>query len=116
MPMRPPLTPIAPVRDIPGAVRAALEAPIGYPPLRRALTPDDHVTIVVDERLPHLNELLVPLLEHIAEIQVAFSAITLLFPRPARKDDSLAELPEPFQDVQRRIHAPADRKELRYLA
>ena len=41
------------------AVRAALESPHGYPPLRRALTPGDRVTVVVDEQLPQLARLLV---------------------------------------------------------
>ena len=36
------------------AVRAALETPTGFPALRRALTPDDHIAIVVDEHLPCL--------------------------------------------------------------
>src|SRR5205085_12044732 len=49
------------------AVRQALEAPLGFPALRRALTPDDHVVIVVDEHLSRLPELLTPLLEHVAQ-------------------------------------------------
>src|SRR5262249_34017183 len=62
--------PIHPLPDLGAAVRAAVETPIGFPPLRRALTPDDHVTILVDESSPRLVELLVPILEHIAEAHV----------------------------------------------
>src|SRR5439155_18524014 len=71
--------PMAPaLADPQEAVRAALENPIGFPALRRALTPDDHVAIVVDEELPRLAELLTPILEHITGAGVALPAITLV--------------------------------------
>src|SRR5262249_42044403 len=41
-----------PLPDPPAAVRHALENPIEFPALRRALIPDDHVVVVVDEELP----------------------------------------------------------------
>src|SRR5262245_16181710 len=66
------------VSDPASAVREALEHPQGFPPLRQALTPDDHVTIFIDENLPHLRDLLVPLLEHVRSAGVAASAVTLL--------------------------------------
>src|SRR5262245_31126879 len=62
--------PAAPLADLSAAVRAALEEPFGFPPLRRALTPDDHVTVVVDEELAHIPELLVPILEHLVEARI----------------------------------------------
>jgi nickel-dependent lactate racemase len=111
-----PPVPIAPIEDIAGAVRAALESPADYPALRRALTPDDHVTIVVDESLPHLIKLLVPLLEHIHEAGVSPAAITLLCPSSDFRQEWLEDLPELFQEVRCQVHAPGDRKQLRYLA
>src|SRR5437868_14628741 len=57
----------APAPDPAATVRTALETPHGFPSLRRALTPDDHVTIVVDESLPQLVRLLTPLLEYLLE-------------------------------------------------
>src|SRR6516162_9122096 len=95
----PPRVPIAPVADIGESMRTALEVPADYPPLRRAFTPDDQVTIVVDERLPHLVELLVPLLEHITQAGVATSAVTLLCPRSESRQEWLEDLPDSFQDV-----------------
>jgi nickel-dependent lactate racemase len=121
--VQPPRAPLEPVPDIGAAVRAALETPIGFPALRRALTPDDHVTIVVDEQLPRLAELLVPILEHVKQAQVAPSAITLLLPVAEVADTSatgrrdwLNALPEPLRGVQCRVHAPGNRKQLSYLA
>src|SRR5436189_5775974 len=64
--------------DPEAAIAEALEKPHGFPALRRALTPDDHVTIVVDERLPHLARLIVPVLEHLYQAQVRAEAVTIL--------------------------------------
>jgi nickel-dependent lactate racemase len=98
------------------AVRAALESPHGYPPLRRALTPGDRVTVVVDEQLPQLPRLLVPLLEHVVAAGVAPEALTLLCPPSASRQPWLDELPEALEEVQLEVHDPADRKRLSYLA
>ncbi len=98
------------------AVRDALESPIRYPALRRALTPDDHVAVVVDEHLPRVGELVTAVLEHIAEAGVAPAAITLLCPPTSSKQPWLEELPDAFQDVRLEVHAPGDRNRLAYLA
>jgi nickel-dependent lactate racemase len=102
--------------DRPAAVRAALEAPHGWVALRRALTPDDHVTVVVDEELPHLAELLVPVLEHVTAAGVIPDAVTLLCAPPATSQAWLDELPEEFQDVRVEVHDPTERRKLSYLA
>src|SRR4051794_38027632 len=59
--------PSAPLADPAAAIRFALEAPYHFPSLRRALTPDDHVALIVDEHLPTLAQLLTPILAHIVE-------------------------------------------------
>jgi nickel-dependent lactate racemase len=105
----------SPLPDPAEAVRAALEKPHGFPPLRRALTPDDHITIVVDESLPQLVGLLTPLLEHILEAKVAAEAITLTCP-PGSTQAWVDDLPEAFQEVKLEVHVPADRRHLAYLA
>lgn len=98
------------------AVRDALEEPLRYPALRRALTPDDHVTIVVDEHLPRLAELLTAVLEHVVAAGVDPAAITLLCPPTTSKQPWLEDLPEAFEDVHLETHDRADRKRLAYLA
>jgi nickel-dependent lactate racemase len=98
------------------AVRAALESPHGYPPLRRALTPGDRVTVVVDEQLPQLPRLLVPLLEHVVSAGVTPEALTLLCPPSPSRQPWLDELPDELEEVQLEVHDPADRKRLSYLA
>jgi nickel-dependent lactate racemase len=108
--------PAPPVADLAGAVRRALEEPYRFPPLRRALTPDDHVAVAVDESLPRLPELLVPLLEHVRSAGVSAEAITLICLPPSTGQSWALELPDEFQDIHVEVHQPADRRQLSYLA
>ncbi len=109
--------PIAPdLADPVQAMRDALEHPLDYPPLRLALTPDDHVAVVVDEGIPQLGRLLTPLLEEIVKAHVKPEAITLVCSPPSSEQAWLDELPDEFQDVQVEIHQRGERKKLAYLA
>jgi nickel-dependent lactate racemase len=105
-----------PLTDPAAAVRAALETPHDYPALRLALTPDDHVAIVLDEQLPRLVELLVPVLEHVRAAGVAAEAMTLLCPSSSSRQTWIDDLPDDFQDVRVEIAAPDDHSRLAYLA
>lgn len=105
-----------PVADPAAAVASALEQPARFPPLRRALTPDDHVAIVIDERLPHLSGMLLPVLDHLAGAHVAPEAITLLCPPSTCEHRWTEDLPAAFRSVRVERHNPADRKRLSYLA
>jgi nickel-dependent lactate racemase len=102
--------------DPAAAVRDALEKPLDFPPLRRALTPDDHVAVAVDEHLPQLPRLLVPILEHVRAAGIAPEAITLLCVPPSSGQPWLEDLPDEFQDVRVEVHQPQDRRKLSYLA
>jgi nickel-dependent lactate racemase len=105
-----------PLTDPPAAVAAALETPLGFPALRRALIPDDHVVVVVDERLPSVGTLLMPVLEHIRQANVPPQAITLLCPPRSLKQPWLDDLSDAFQDTRLEVHDPSERKHLSYLA
>lgn len=98
------------------AVREALENPIGFPALRRALTPDDHVVVAVDENLPQLSALLVPVIEHIESAGLPPEAITVVCPPSESGSDwheLLGDLPP---GIAVELHDPADRVKLSYLA
>jgi len=109
----------ATVEDVRAAVRQALEAPVDFPPLYRALTPDDRLAIVVNEYFRRLPDLLIPLLEHVQQAGVSLERITLLCPPripgvappPWRE-----ELPPAFAQVRVEEHDPGDRARLAYLA
>ncbi len=105
-----------PLGHLSEAVQRSLENPLKYPALRLALTPDDQVAIAVDERLPRLPELLVPILEHVCSAGVLPEAITLVCLPPSTGQAWLEQLPDEFQDVHVEVHQPSDRRKLSYLA
>ncbi|HLN28366.1 MAG TPA: lactate racemase domain-containing protein [Gemmataceae bacterium] len=107
---------LAPIADPVSAVRDALETPLGFPALRRALTPDDHVSVVLDERLPRVGALLVSVLEHIASAGVSAESITILCPVSSPIPEWRNLIPEPFRAVHVEVHDPSDRRQLSYLA
>jgi nickel-dependent lactate racemase len=106
----------ADLSDPAGAVRTALEEPFNFPALRRALTPDDRVTVIVDENLPHLADVLIPVLEHITKAGITPENITLLSAPTSSSQPWIDELPEAFEEVHVEVHDPSDRKRLSYLA
>src|SRR5208282_733451 len=81
-----------------------------------ALTPDDHVAIVVDEHLPRLPELLTALLEYLGRNRIAPEAITLVCAPASSRQAWLDRLPEAFEDTRVEVHDPDDRRALSYLA
>ncbi len=105
-----------PLSDPVAAVRDALETPHDWPALRRALTPDDHVAIIVDEQLPRLAELIVPILQHLVDAHVSPDAITLLCAPSASGQPWIDNLPDEYADVHVEVHDPHDRRKLSYLA
>jgi len=109
-----PLVP-PPLADPVPAIRDALETPFHFPALRRALTPGDHLTVVVDELLPHVGLLLTPVLEHIVQAGVTPEQVTLLCPPSSSRQPWLEELPDELGDVRLEVHEPTDRKRLAYL-
>ena len=104
-----------PVDDPSAAVREALESPVHYPALRRALTPGDHVAVLLDEGLPDVASLLVPLLDHVASAGVESGAVTVVCPTTTSQD-WVEQLPDRHEDVHVEVHDPKDRRRLSYLA
>ena len=105
-----------PLPDPAAAVRAALETPTGFPALRRALTPDDHMAIVLDRHLSLLPELVTPILKHVLDAHVALEAITLVCPPTQLSQKWVQLLPQELQKVHVEVHDPTDRRRLSYLA
>ncbi len=97
-------------------LRAALDRPIGLDvPVRRALVPDDHAVIVVDESLPHVGELVAEIIAHITAGDVQPAAVTLLVPPPSGNQEWVEDLPDEFGDVHVEVHDPTDVKKVAYL-
>src|SRR5713101_2991738 len=102
-----------PVADVAGAIQDALEAPLGFPALRKALTPDDHVVIVADDHLPRREEMLSAIVEYLIQARIQPAAIAILYSlTPTDGVDGVPNHPE----IQVEIHDPGNRKKLSYLA
>src|SRR5260370_14717768 len=102
-----------PLIDIAQAVYACLETPHGFPALRKAITPDDHLVIVADNRLRHLEERLTTIVEYLIHAGTLRTAMTILYSSPASSESgSLPSHPE----VRVEYHDPSHRKKLSYLA
>lgn len=97
-------------------LRRVLETPTRFPALRSALTPDDHVAIVIDETLTPSPLLLPPILGHLELAKVTRSTVTLLFATQQSKDRWLTEPGVEIEGVKTEVHEPGDRKRLSYLA
>lgn len=106
-----PSVPTAGPREL---VRAALERPHGFEPLRRALTPDDRVTVVLDPELPDAAELLAGVLDHLGTAGIGPAAVTVVTP-PGGRSDWVEALPDEYADVTAETHDPADPRKLAYL-
>ncbi len=106
----------APLADPAAAVREVLETPWHYPALRRALTPEDRIALLVDEELPGLVDLLVPVLDHVLSAGVSAGAITLVCPPGQSTQGWVEDLPERHEDIHVEVHDPRDRRHLSYLA
>ncbi|MEJ5276301.1 MAG: lactate racemase domain-containing protein [Thermogemmata sp.] len=96
-------------------IRAALEQPRRFVPLRQAVTPGDRIAIVLDPDLPAIGELLEEVIRHLHSAGIASEAITILTP-PQASTHWQTDLPECCRLVQREQHDPADRSRLAYLA
>jgi nickel-dependent lactate racemase len=103
------------LNDVPSALRAALELPHHFPSLQRALTPDDRIALVVDERLPQLGLLVGGALGYLTDAGISPAAITVVSAAGSRQA-WVDELPDALQDVRTEIHDPASRQALSYLA
>jgi nickel-dependent lactate racemase len=103
-----------PIADLGRAVRDALETPLGFPALRKALTPDDHVVIVADDHLPHQEEMLSAIVEYLIQARIQPAAITILYPS-THKSDSEAKVPN-YPGIRVEVHDSGNRKKLSYLA
>lgn len=96
-------------------VRAALESQFEGQGLRRALTPDDRVTVVIDPWLPHVADMLAEVLRELGSAGVGPAAVTVVTP-PGGPQTWIDELPDEFADVTAETHDPADAKKHAYLA
>jgi len=109
-----------PLADPSGAVAAALSKPLGYPPLRRAVTPGDRVVLAIDKGVPQLSGVVAGAVQSLLSGSVSPEDITLLLApqeNGVRGGDLTAALaPAVAGAVHVVEHDPQNQAELSYLA
>ncbi len=93
----------------------AVTTPLRFEALRRALTPDDRVALIIDDHLPHLSELIAGLLEYLHGYGIESSRVTVISPHGSQQL-WIDTLPDAWSDVVAEVHDPVDRQKLSYLA
>lgn len=104
-----------PLGDAEAAVYRAMDHPVKFEPLHRAMTPDDKIALVIDERLPGLARLIQGTLKYLASAGIPPESVTVISPTGSTQD-WIDELGDEFADIQAEVHQPDDRKKLSYLA
>lgn len=115
VPIRPLEVPSVPTAGPRELVRAALEQPFGFEPIRRGLTPDDRVTIAFDPALPAPAELLAGVLDHLATAGIAPAAVTVVTP-PGSPQGWIDDVPDEYADLTAETHDSTDERKRAYLA
>src|SRR5437763_5089742 len=63
-------SPATAIEDWPAALRAALDSPLEYPPLRQAATPGDRVALAIDRDLPQAPEVVAQIIAYLQQAGV----------------------------------------------
>ena len=106
------------VANVSAAVRDALEHPLDFPPLRRAITPDDRIVVLVREDLAQLPVLLTAVLDYLKEAGIGRQQVTVLCPDRggAAAPPWQEQLPPRWRRVAVEVHQPGDAAKISYLA
>lgn len=100
-------------------VRAALEAPLEYPPLRMSVVPGDHVALVIEPGLDAAPTIVAEIVAALAQGGVAAADVVVVRSQlddTAQLADPRANLPiEIRAAVQLETHDPGNRQQVEYL-
>lgn len=107
-----------PLVDVDKAVRRALAEPLEFPPLVQAALPGDKVVLALDHGVPQADAIVAQAVESLVGAGVDPHDIVLLRSRAdASTADPLGALPASLREaVVTRVHDPANRESLSYLA
>lgn len=96
--------------DLAGHVRAALQAPLSYPPLAAATVPGDRVVVALEPGLPLMHELVEGVSRALLESGVDPSLTTYLYCQDSKEPaDAFCQWAADL-DLQLELHDPSDEK------
>jgi nickel-dependent lactate racemase len=102
--------------DPAAAVAAVLDAPLGFPPLRQAVVPGDHVVVALDHGVPQGPAVVAGILQTLLAGVTHPDEITLLLADGAADAPTSALSPDVAQAIAVQRHDPRDSGRLAYLA
>ena len=109
-----------PLDDPAAAVAAALASPLNFPPLQRAVTPDDRVALALAPGVPQAEAIIAGVVYALTEAGIAAGNITVLLDAAEARlpdRDVTAGLPDYLrEEVRVFAHDPHQRDHLAYLA
>ncbi len=110
----------APISDMRSAVRAAIDSPIEFPPLKQCVFPDDRIAIVLDRFTPGGADIIAGVWVAFEQAGVAPTDVTILQPadyHPGKLSDPRSGLPPAVQrDMAWEVHDPVSGSKVAYLA
>jgi|GEM_PF-6346052 len=103
------------VADIATILGESLDRPVHFAALRRSVTPDDRIAVLVGPEVPRLVPILTALLRYLQEAGVDLANVSLI--SAAGDPQSFTEeLPDDLLDVHAEVHDPALQRHLAYVA
>ncbi|MCL4203049.1 MAG: DUF2088 domain-containing protein [Pirellulaceae bacterium] len=106
-----------PIDDPVAAVSAALDAPLGFPALRRATVPGDQVVVAVEHDVPQQAAVVAGIVHSLVEGNVLPEDVTILLSDSASSREANRLLsPQLASAVKTVRHDPHESKDLAYLA
>jgi nickel-dependent lactate racemase len=107
--------PQSPIADVGDSVARAIESPLAFPPLRRAVVPGDHVAVVFEAGTPRPMAMIGPVIECLMGCQVQPHDVCIVEASLGATPSGMSPggLPPGIRLVH---HEPMDRNELSYLA
>ncbi|QDU62588.1 hypothetical protein Pan216_34550 [Planctomycetes bacterium Pan216] len=104
--------------DLSEKVRKALEEPISLPPVNRAVTPSDHVALIVASDLPQPRELVGPIIDSLVAAGIERPKIAIVHEPPEKATSTrlVEELRGAFAELSFIEHDPTDDDAHAYVA
>lgn len=106
-----------PIDDVAAATARALDEPLDFPPLRQAVTPEDHVAIAVGPGVPQAAAVVAGIVRSLCAAGIDPLNVSVVRTAAEAERDLAADLPEELRtSVRTFVHNAGDREQLSYLA
>lgn len=103
------------LQDIAERVRAALEKPIGYPPLSEATVPGDQVVVALQRALPHVSQIVAGVQVALREAGIEPAQTTFLYTDTDTRLESILDSLADETGIRLQRHNPANTNDCSFV-